>query len=138
MANNDFDIHYVANLARIALSPEQEARLAAQLGDILGYVKKLEELDVTGVEPMAHAVPLANVLRSDEVQPSIPQEAALANAPKQANGLFVVPQIVECCCMNSPSLASRPNLPPRKSAPARRCRRASSASTPSMAKSTLS
>ena len=95
MANNDFDIHYVANLARIALSPEQEARLAAQLEDILGYVKKLEELDVTGVDPMAHAVPLANVLRTDEVQPSIPQEAALANAPKQANGLFVVPKIVE-------------------------------------------
>tara|TARA_B000000460_G_scaffold217756_1_gene167909 strand:+ start:25 stop:312 length:288 start_codon:yes stop_codon:yes gene_type:complete len=95
MANNDFDIHYVANLARIALSPDQEARLAAQLGDILGYVKKLEELDVTGVDPMAHAVPLANVLRTDEVQPSIPQEAALANAPKQANGLFVVPKIVE-------------------------------------------
>ena len=95
MANNDFDIHYVANLARIALSPDQEARLAAQLGDILGYVKKLEELDVTGVEPMAHAVPLANVLRTDEVQPSIPQEVALANAPKQANGLFVVPKIVE-------------------------------------------
>ena len=95
MANNDFDIHYVANLARIALSPDQEARLAAQLGDILGYVKKLEELDVTGVESMAHAVPLANVLRTDEVQPSIPQEAALTNAPKQANGLFVVPKIVE-------------------------------------------
>ena len=95
MADNDFDIQYVANLARIALSPEQEARLAAQLEDILGYVKKLEELDVTGVEPMAHAVPLANVLRTDEVQPSIPQEAALANAPKQANGLFVVPKIVE-------------------------------------------
>tara|TARA_B100000929_G_scaffold270712_1_gene241065 strand:+ start:422 stop:709 length:288 start_codon:yes stop_codon:yes gene_type:complete len=95
MADNDFDIQYVANLARIALSPEQEARLAAQLEDILGYVKKLEELDVTGVDPMAHAVPLANVLRTDEVQPSIPQEAALANAPKQANGLFVVPKIVE-------------------------------------------
>ena len=95
MSDNDFDIQYVANLARIALSPEQEARLAAQLEDILGYVKKLEELDVTGVDPMAHAVPLANVLRTDEVQPSIPQEAALANAPKQANGLFVVPKIVE-------------------------------------------
>ena len=95
MANNDFDIHYVANLARIAVSPDQEARLAAQLGDILGYVKKLEELDVTGVEPMAHAVPLANVFRADEVQPSIPQQDALANAPKQVNGLFVVPKIVE-------------------------------------------
>ena len=95
MSDNDFDIQYVANLARIALSPEQEARLAAQLEDILGYVKKLEELDVTGVEPMAHAVPLANVFRADEVQPSIPQQDALANAPKQVNGLFVVPKIVE-------------------------------------------
>ena len=95
MAENDFDIRYVANLARIALSPEEEAKFGIQLGEILGYVKKLEELDVDGVEPMAHAVPLANVLRTDEVQPSIPQEAALANAPKQANGLFVVPKIVE-------------------------------------------
>ncbi|HJN83631.1 MAG: Asp-tRNA(Asn)/Glu-tRNA(Gln) amidotransferase subunit GatC [Verrucomicrobiota bacterium] len=95
MADNDFDIQYVANLARIALSPEEEGKLSTQLGDILGYVKKLEELDVTGVEPMAHAVPMANVLRADEVQPSISQEAALANAPRQANSLFVVPKIVE-------------------------------------------
>ena len=95
MANNDFDIRYVANLARIALSPDEEAKLGVQLGDILGYMKKLKELDVAGVEPMAHAVPLANVLRADEVRPSIPQEAALANAPKQANGLFIVPKIVE-------------------------------------------
>ena len=95
MAGADFDIQYVANLARIALTPDEEAKLGYQLGDILGYVKKLEELDVTGVEPMAHAVPLTNVLRADEVRPSIPQEAALANAPKQANGLFIVPKIVE-------------------------------------------
>jgi aspartyl-tRNA(Asn)/glutamyl-tRNA(Gln) amidotransferase subunit C len=95
MAKTDFDIKYVANLARIALTPDEEARLGSQLDDILGYVKKLEELDVTGVEPMAHAVPLANVLRADEVRPSIPQETALANAPKEANGLFIVPKIVE-------------------------------------------
>jgi aspartyl-tRNA(Asn)/glutamyl-tRNA(Gln) amidotransferase subunit C len=94
MAETDFDIKYVANLARIALTPDEEAKLGAQLGDILGYIK-LEELDVTGVEPMAHAVPLANVLRADEVRPSISQEAALANAPKQTNGLFIVPKIVE-------------------------------------------
>jgi len=95
MSQTDIDIRYVANLARIALSPDEEAKLGTQLSDILGYVKKLEELDVAGVEPMAHAVPLANVLRADEVRPSIPQEVALANAPKQANGLFVVPKIVE-------------------------------------------
>ena len=95
MSDSEFDIKYVANLARIALTPEEEARLGSQLGDILGYVKKLEELDVSDVEPMAHAVPLDNVLRADEVQPSISIDEALANAPKAANGLFVVPKIVE-------------------------------------------
>ena len=95
MSDSEFDIKYVANLARIALTPEEEARLGSQLGDILGYVKKLEELEVSDVEPMAHAVPLDNVLRADEVQPSITNEEALANAPKKANGLFVVPKIVE-------------------------------------------
>ena len=95
MSDSEFDIKYVAYLARIALTPEEEARLGSQLGDILGYVKKLEELDVSDVEPMAHAVPLDNVLRADEVQPSITNEEAMANAPNKANGLFVVPKIVE-------------------------------------------
>ncbi|MGB1743689.1 MAG: Asp-tRNA(Asn)/Glu-tRNA(Gln) amidotransferase subunit GatC [Limisphaerales bacterium] len=95
MSDSEFDIKYVANLARIALTPEEEARLGSQLGDILGYVKKLEELDISDVEPMAHAVPLDNVLRADEVQPSISNDEALANAPKAAKGLFVVPKIVE-------------------------------------------
>ena len=95
MSDSEFDIKYVANLARIALTHEEEARLGSQLGDILGYVKKLEELDISDVEPMAHAVPLDNVLRADEVQPSISNEEALANAPKAAKGLFVVPKIVE-------------------------------------------
>ena len=95
MSNSDFDIKYVANLARIKLTSNQEDRLGSQLGDILGYVKKLEELDVSNVEPMAHAVPLHNVMRADQVQPSITNEEALANAPKKANGLFVVPKIVE-------------------------------------------
>ncbi|MAJ16203.1 MAG: aspartyl/glutamyl-tRNA(Asn/Gln) amidotransferase subunit C [Opitutia bacterium TMED67] len=95
MSNSDFDIKYVANLARIKLTSDQEDRLGSQLGDILGYVKKLEELDVSNVEPMAHAVPLHNVMRADQVQPSITNEEALANAPKKANGLFVVPKIVE-------------------------------------------
>ena len=67
MSDSEFDIKYVANLARIALTHEEEARLGSQLGDILGYVKKLEELDISDVEPMAHAVPLDNVLRADEV-----------------------------------------------------------------------
>ena len=69
--------------------------MAAQLADVLGYIEKLKEVDVTGVEPTAHAFPMVNVTRPDEVRPSLPHEEALRNAPAQANGLFIVPKIVE-------------------------------------------
>jgi aspartyl-tRNA(Asn)/glutamyl-tRNA(Gln) amidotransferase subunit C len=89
------DIKYVAHLARLSLTPDEEQKLGAQLGGILGYIEKLKELDVTGVEPTAHAVPMVNVTRADEIHPSLPHDDALRNAPKQANGLFIVPKIVE-------------------------------------------
>ncbi len=92
---SDFDVKYVAHLARIALSPVEEEKLGAQLGNILSYIEKLKELDVTGVEPTAHAVPLINVFRVDEIRPSISNEEALRNAPAKASGLFLVPKIVE-------------------------------------------
>ncbi|MEW6155783.1 MAG: Asp-tRNA(Asn)/Glu-tRNA(Gln) amidotransferase subunit GatC [Verrucomicrobiota bacterium] len=95
MAESDFDIKYVAHLARIALTPEEEQKLGAQLGHILGYIEKLKQLDVSQVEPTAHAVPMVNVTRPDEIQESLPTELALANAPSKANQLFVVPKIVE-------------------------------------------
>ena len=95
MAAVEIDVQYVAHLARIALTPDEEKKLAAQLGGILGYIEKLKELDVTGVEPTAHAVPLVNITRPDEIRPSLPQAEALRNAPKQANALFIVPKIVE-------------------------------------------
>lgn len=95
MAQAPIDVKYVAHLARLALSPEEEQTLGAQLGKILGYIEKLKEVDVTGVEPTAHAFPLVNVTRPDEVRPSLTQEEALRNAPAQANGLFIVPKIVE-------------------------------------------
>ena len=89
------DIKYVAHLARLELTPEEEQKLGAQLENVLGYIEKLKEVDVTGVEPTAHAFPLVNVTRPDEVKPSLTQEEALRNAPAQANGLFMVPKIVE-------------------------------------------
>ena len=89
------DIKYVAHLARISLTPDEEKKIGAQLGHILGYIEKLSELDVTNVEPTAHAVPMVNVTRADEVRPSLSPEEALRNAPRQAGGLFVVPKIVE-------------------------------------------
>ena len=89
------DIKYVAHLARISLTPDEEKKIGAQLGHILGYIEKLSEVDVTNVEPTAHAVPMVNVTRADEVRPSLSHEEALRNAPRQAGGLFVVPKIVE-------------------------------------------
>ncbi len=91
----DIDIKYVAHLARLSLSAEEEQKMGAQLAQVLGYIDKLKEVDVTGVEPTAHAFPLINVTRPDEIRPSLTQEEALSNAPAQANGLFMVPKIVE-------------------------------------------
>jgi aspartyl-tRNA(Asn)/glutamyl-tRNA(Gln) amidotransferase subunit C len=95
MAKVDIDVKYVAHLARLSLSPDEEQKIGAQLGNILGYIEKLKEVDVAGVEPTAHAFPLVNVTRPDEVRPSMSNEDALRNAPAQANGLFIVPKIVE-------------------------------------------
>ena len=95
MARDEIDIKYVAHLARLALTPQEEQKMAAQLGQVLGYIEKLKEVDVAGVEPTAHAFPMVNVTRPDEVRPSLSQEDALRNAPAQANGLFIVPKIVE-------------------------------------------
>ena len=95
MAATDLDVKYVAHLARLSLTPEEEQKFGAQLGQVLGYIEKLKQLDVAHVEPTAHAVPLTNVTRPDEIRPSISNEEALKNAPAQASGLFLVPKIVE-------------------------------------------
>ncbi|HXT42067.1 MAG TPA: Asp-tRNA(Asn)/Glu-tRNA(Gln) amidotransferase subunit GatC [Candidatus Angelobacter sp.] len=95
MSATDFDVNYVAHLARLHLTPEEEKKLGAQLSGILAYIEKLKELDVASVEPTAHAVPLVNVTRADEVRPGLTNEEALRNAPARANGLFIVPKIVE-------------------------------------------
>jgi aspartyl-tRNA(Asn)/glutamyl-tRNA(Gln) amidotransferase subunit C len=95
MSAGQFDVKYVAHLARLQLTPDEEKKLGAQLGGILGYIEKLNQLDVTRVEPTAHAVPMVNVTRPDEIRPSLPHDDALRNAPAKANGLFIVPKIVE-------------------------------------------
>jgi len=95
MAAAAIDVKYVAHLARLNLTPEEEEKFGAQLGQILTNVAKLNQLDVSQVEPTAHAIPLVNVTRSDEIRPSISNEEALRNAPAKANGLFIVPKIVE-------------------------------------------
>ena len=95
MAAAEFNLKYIAHLARLNLSPEEEEKFAAQLSQVLGYIEKLKEVDVSQVEPTAHAMPLTNVTRPDEIGCSMSNEAALRNAPAKANGLFIVPKIVE-------------------------------------------
>lgn len=95
MAAVEIDVKYVAHLARLQLTPEEERKFGEQLGQVLGYVEKLKELDVSDVEPTAHAMPLVNVTRPDVVRPSLAHEDAMRNAPAKANGLFIVPKIVE-------------------------------------------
>ena len=90
-----FDLNYVANLARLELSEEDVAMFEPQLQGILSYMEKLDAIDVSGIEPTAHANPVLNVTRPDEVCPSLPVEEALRNAPKSANDQFVVPKVVE-------------------------------------------
>jgi aspartyl-tRNA(Asn)/glutamyl-tRNA(Gln) amidotransferase subunit C len=92
---SDINIEYVANLARLALAPEEKSRYAQQLGDILHYVEKLKQVDVTGVEPMAHASPVFNVWQADVARPGLTVEQALGNAPAQRTQMIVVPKVVE-------------------------------------------
>ena len=90
-----FDVKYVAHLARLNLTPDEELKFGAQLGQVLAYIDQLRELDVSQVEPTAHSVPQVNIMRADAPQPSLPHEDALRNAPATAHGLFIVPKIVE-------------------------------------------
>jgi aspartyl-tRNA(Asn)/glutamyl-tRNA(Gln) amidotransferase subunit C len=89
------DIKYVANLARINLTPDEEQKIGGQLGQVLDYVEKLKQVNIDDVEPTAHPAPLSNVFRPDVSRPSMPHEDAMRNAPAKAGGLFVVPKIVE-------------------------------------------
>ena len=88
------DAKKVAKLARLALSDEQLAHYATQLQSILGYVEKIREVDTRGVEPMAHAVPLHNVLREDVVEPALSVEQVLQNAPAADGPFFKVPKVI--------------------------------------------
>ncbi len=94
MADPKLDVAYVAKLARLKLSDEEARLFQGQLAHVLEHVDKLREVDVSGVEAAAHAVPLCNVHREDEPRAWFTPEAALENAPRHANGLFIVPKVV--------------------------------------------
>ena len=88
-------IRYVATLARLRLTDEEVARFAAQLDQILGHVDTLKSLKTDDVPPTSHAIPMANVFRRDALAPSLPTEAALANAPQREGPFFKVPRVLD-------------------------------------------
>lgn len=91
------EVRRIAALARLELTPEEERTFAGQLSAILEYVRQLEELDVSQVEPMTHALAAGEAapLREDEVRPSLGPERALRNAPEREGTCFKVPRIIE-------------------------------------------
>ena len=95
MSINKDTIRYVANLARLRLTPEEEQLFAKQLNDILEYMDKLNKLDTKGVEPMSHALSLGNVFRDDKIKDSLSIDETLKNAPEKERNFFKVPKIIE-------------------------------------------
>ncbi len=95
MKLNRKDVEHVALLSRLELSETELDKFTGQLDAILEYIDVLNQVDTSAVEPMAHVLEIRNVMRADEVQPSLPREAALQNAPDAEDGFFKVPKIVE-------------------------------------------
>lgn len=88
-------VDHVARLARLGLSEDERMRMQTELDHILAHVEKIQELDLDGIEPTSHSVPIRNVLRKDEITPSLDQSDALRNAPDAEDGRFRVPRIIE-------------------------------------------
>lgn len=88
-------VRYIASLARLRFTEEEEKRLADEMNEILGYVEKLNELDTTGVPPMSHVIDLNNVVREDVVESRISRDEALKNAPDADSAYIRAPKVIE-------------------------------------------
>jgi len=88
------DVSKVSLLARLLLSPEELDKMTLQMGQILQYMDLLNEVDTAHVEPMAHALDMADVFREDQVRPSLPRQQALANAPHRDDECYLVPAVL--------------------------------------------
>jgi len=96
MRVTDKDVTHVADLANLELTTQEHERMVRDLNSILGYIDRLNELDTSDVPPMAQTeLPLAAVLREDELRPCLPQEVALANAPETDGKFFKVPKVID-------------------------------------------
>ncbi len=95
MAISPKDVETLARLARIQLSDEELRKFSGQLDEILSYVEKLKAAKTEGIPPTSHVLPLSNVFREDKLQPSLPTEEALGNAPSREGPFFKVPKIID-------------------------------------------
>ena len=92
---DEAQVRRVAQLSRLELSDDEVSQFSTQLSAIVEYIEKLNELDTDGVEPLAHCLPVHNVLREDVLRPSLSNDAALANAPEREDEYFKVPKILD-------------------------------------------
>ena len=95
MSIDSSGVEHIADLSRLSLSKEELELFGSQLSDILTHIKKLEELDTSGVEPTSHALVLENVDREDVVRESLTVDEALSNAPDRHEGFYRVPKIID-------------------------------------------
>jgi aspartyl-tRNA(Asn)/glutamyl-tRNA(Gln) amidotransferase subunit C len=93
--HHTIDVPYLARLARLEVTPEEIDIFGPQLGRILDHVEQMNKLDISGIEPTAHAITVFDVIREDQVNESLPKRTILENAPRSANGLFIVPKVLD-------------------------------------------
>lgn len=89
------EVEHIAHLSRLSISEKEKEKFSQQLGSILGYVKKLDELDASGIEPTSHVIEMSNVMREDSLKPSLSKDEALMNAPDRTGDFYRVPKIIE-------------------------------------------
>ncbi len=95
MPDAEFDVGYVAKLCRLELTEEETVRFQEQLGGVIAYMHRIDEMDVSGIEATAHAVEVFDVFREDETEETLPREDVLRNAPQANQNQFAVVKVVE-------------------------------------------
>ena len=95
MSIDEKTVKHIAKLGRLELTPEEEKLFQEQLGNILGYVDKLKELNIDNVEPLVHASEMTNVFREDKPKPSLDKKLVLDNSPQKDENFFKVPKVIK-------------------------------------------
>ena len=95
MAVSEIDVDKIAKLAMLRFSDEEKKQIQEDMNTVLGYISKLNELNLDDVEPVEHINDAVNIFREDKVKPSLTQEEALKNAPSKYNNFFTVPKFID-------------------------------------------